>query len=100
MIKYSLFKNRRHLFIFFRGWSTCPLAYMRLYDCLHIFYRSSTLTVVLSEHNLDKEEGYEQVFNVSKIFVHNYNYRSFNNDIMLLKVSFSLSKRRQRERNF
>ena len=46
------------------------------------------MTVVLSEHNLREEEGFEQVFNVSRIFVHNYNYRSFNNDIMLIKVRF------------
>ncbi|XP_074537936.1 trypsin [Halichoeres trimaculatus] len=45
------------------------------------------ITVVLSEHNLNIKEGYEQVFNVSQIFVHNYNYRTFNNDIMLIKLS-------------
>ncbi len=45
------------------------------------------MKVVLSEHNLETTEGFEQVFNVSRIYVHNYNYRTFNNDIMLIKVS-------------
>ncbi|KAJ3585970.1 hypothetical protein NHX12_012373 [Muraenolepis orangiensis] len=45
------------------------------------------MKVVLSEHNLEQQEGFEQIFNVSKIFVHNYNFRSFNNDIMLIKLS-------------
>ncbi len=45
------------------------------------------MKIVLSEHNLKKTEGFEQVFNVSKIFVHNYNYKTFNSDIMLIKVS-------------
>lgn len=44
------------------------------------------MKVVLSEHNLDINEGFEQVFNVSKIIMHNFNYRTFNNDIMLIKV--------------
>lgn len=49
--------------------------------------RSSLIQVVLSEHSLANEEGFEQVFNVERIFVHyNYNYRTFNNDIMLIKV--------------
>uniref|UniRef100_UPI0037E9754E trypsin n=1 Tax=Semicossyphus pulcher TaxID=241346 RepID=UPI0037E9754E len=45
------------------------------------------MTVVLGEHDLKKKEGYEQAFNVSDIFVHKYNYKTFNNDIMLLKLS-------------
>ncbi|XP_071759396.1 trypsin-3 [Centroberyx gerrardi] len=53
----------------------------------HCWRPSSLMKVVLSEHNLSVEEGFEQVFNVSKIFVHNYNYKSFNNDIMLIKLS-------------
>lgn len=44
------------------------------------------MKVVLSEHNLETKEGFEQAFNVSKIFLHNFNYRTFNNDIMLIKV--------------
>lgn len=44
------------------------------------------MKVVLSEHNLNTEEGFEQVYNVSKIFRHNFSYKTFNNDIMLIKV--------------
>lgn len=44
------------------------------------------MKVVLSEHNLKTQEGFEQVFNVAKIFVHNFSYKTFNNDIMLIKV--------------
>ncbi|CAL8258550.1 unnamed protein product [Gadus morhua 'NCC'] len=53
----------------------------------HCWKPSSSLTVVLSEHSLSQEEGYEQVFNVSRIYVANYNYRTFSNDIMLIKLS-------------
>ena len=49
--------------------------------------RSGLIQVVLSEHNLNKVEGFEQVFNVSQIHLHGFNYRTFDNDIMLLKVS-------------
>lgn len=50
--------------------------------------RSYLIRVVLSEHDFSKKEGYEQVFNVSKVLVNYlYNYRTFDNDIMLLKVS-------------
>ena len=45
------------------------------------------MKVVLSEHSLVVDEGFEQVFNVSKILVNSYNYRTFNNDIMLIKVN-------------
>lgn len=48
--------------------------------------RSKIMKVVLSEHNLDIKEGFEQVFNVSKIYMHNFNRRTFNNDIILIKV--------------
>lgn len=44
------------------------------------------MMVVLSEHSLKETEGFEQVFNVSKIYVHNYHFYTFNNDIMLIKV--------------
>ncbi|KAF3861182.1 hypothetical protein F7725_001437, partial [Dissostichus mawsoni] len=40
-----------------------------------------------TEHNLNKVEGFEQVFNVSQIHLHGFNYRTFDNDIMLLKLS-------------
>ncbi|XP_070695550.1 trypsin-3 [Pempheris klunzingeri] len=53
----------------------------------HCWRPSSLMRVVLSEHNLEQTEGYEQVFNVSKIYVHNYNFKTFNNDIMLIKLS-------------
>ncbi|XP_056461270.1 trypsin-like [Gadus chalcogrammus] len=44
-------------------------------------------TVVLSEHNLHQEEGFEQRFNVSKVIVYYlYNYRTFDNDLMLVKL--------------
>lgn len=49
------------------------------------------MMVVLSEHNLEVTEGFEQVFNVSKIYVHNYNYKTYDNDIMLIKVSRNVS---------
>lgn len=48
--------------------------------------RSNLMKVVLSEHDLDKDEGFEQVRSVERTFVHNYNYKTFNNDIMLIKV--------------
>jgi len=47
--------------------------------------------VVLSEHDLSKKEGLEQMFNVSRVLVYYmYNYRTFDSDIMLLKVSSML----------
>ncbi len=50
--------------------------------------RSYLIKVVLSEHNLSSKEGVEQVFNVSKVLVYYmYSYRTFDSDIMLLKVS-------------
>lgn len=49
--------------------------------------------MVLGEHNLSIKEGVEQVFNVSKVLVYYlYNYRTFDSDIMLLKVSPSSIK--------
>ncbi|XP_028848632.1 trypsin-like [Denticeps clupeoides] len=54
----------------------------------HCWRPSSLIQVVLSEHSLVLEEGFEQIFNVSKALVHyNYNYQTFNNDIMLLKLA-------------
>ena len=44
------------------------------------------MIVVFGEHRLSVEEGFEQYFNVSRIYVHNFNYMNFNNDIMLLKA--------------
>ncbi|XP_034003938.1 anionic trypsin-1-like [Trematomus bernacchii] len=51
----------------------------------HCWRPSGLIQVVLSEHNLNKVEGFEQVFNVSQIHLHGFNYRTFDNDIMLLK---------------
>uniref|UniRef100_A0A673BY74 trypsin n=1 Tax=Sphaeramia orbicularis TaxID=375764 RepID=A0A673BY74_9TELE len=45
------------------------------------------MRVVLGEHNLVQSEGFEQVFNVSKIYRHNYNWKTFNNDAMMIKLS-------------
>uniref|UniRef100_A0A3Q2ZMU0 trypsin n=1 Tax=Kryptolebias marmoratus TaxID=37003 RepID=A0A3Q2ZMU0_KRYMA len=53
----------------------------------HCWRRSHMMLVVLSEHNLEETEGFEQVFNVSKIYVHNYNHGTYDNDIMLIKLS-------------
>ncbi|KAL4658479.1 trypsin-like [Arapaima gigas] len=54
----------------------------------HCWKPSQLIKVVLSEHSLTKEEGFEQEYNVSRTIVHyNYNFRTFNNDIMLLKLS-------------
>lgn len=45
------------------------------------------MKVVLSEHNLEVTEGFEQVLNVSTIYVKKFSYWTFDNDIMLIKVS-------------
>uniref|UniRef100_A0A671QYS8 trypsin n=1 Tax=Sinocyclocheilus anshuiensis TaxID=1608454 RepID=A0A671QYS8_9TELE len=43
---------------------------------------------VLQLHSLAVEEGFEQVFNVSRIYSHfAYNPKTFNNDILLIKLS-------------
>lgn len=52
--------------------------------------RSSFMKVVLSEHNLEVTEGFEQVFNVSMIYINKFNYWTFDNDIMLIKVGQSI----------
>jgi len=45
------------------------------------------IQVVLSEHSLAVEEGFEQVYNASRVYNHfAYNPRTFNNDILLIKV--------------
>ncbi|XP_042347975.1 trypsin I-P1-like [Plectropomus leopardus] len=54
----------------------------------HCWRPENRMQVVLCEHNLYKQEGPEQVFNVSRIFYHGgYNYRTFENDIMIIKLS-------------
>lgn len=51
--------------------------------------RNYLIRVVLGEHDLSIKEGFEQVFNVSKALVYYmYNYRTFDGDLMLLKVSY------------
>ncbi|XP_058229101.1 trypsin-3 [Hemibagrus wyckioides] len=53
----------------------------------HCWKPNYVIKVVLSEHDLFTKEGAEQVFNVSKTIVYYlYNYRTFDNDIMLLKL--------------
>lgn len=44
------------------------------------------MKVVLSERNLEITEGFEQVFNVSRIYVNSFSYWTFDHDIMLIKV--------------
>lgn len=46
------------------------------------------MQVVLGEHSINTVEGFEQTFKVSTIIRH-YDYKSwsFNNDIMLIKVT-------------
>uniref|UniRef100_A0A3B4Z288 trypsin n=1 Tax=Stegastes partitus TaxID=144197 RepID=A0A3B4Z288_9TELE len=45
------------------------------------------LKVVLSEHSIVREEGYEQIFNVSLVIKHHdYSYWTLDNDIMLIKL--------------
>ncbi|XP_062842183.1 trypsin [Trichomycterus rosablanca] len=54
----------------------------------HCWKPNYLIKVVLSEHDLSKKEGLEQVFNVSRTLVYyTYNYRTFDNDIMLLKLN-------------
>ena len=45
------------------------------------------MRVVLSEHNLNIDEGSEQILEVEKLFFRQFNSRTFNNDIMLVKVN-------------
>ncbi|XP_072304621.1 trypsin-2 [Eucyclogobius newberryi] len=53
----------------------------------HCWRPTSAMILVFGEHNLKITEGYEQIFNVSKIYMHNFNYLTYNNDIMLIKLS-------------
>ncbi|XP_041944275.1 trypsin isoform X1 [Alosa sapidissima] len=53
----------------------------------HCWRPSYLIQVVLGEHNLGVKEGFEQVANISRIIVYySYNYRTFDNDIMLVKL--------------
>uniref|UniRef100_A0A667X9K9 trypsin n=1 Tax=Myripristis murdjan TaxID=586833 RepID=A0A667X9K9_9TELE len=50
-------------------------------------WRPHMLKVVLSEHNLRYREGFEQEFGVIRVITHYlYHYRTFDNDIMLIKL--------------
>ncbi|XP_046881296.1 trypsin [Hypomesus transpacificus] len=54
----------------------------------HCWRPNYLIQVVLSEHSLTRVEGVEQEFNVTIVLVYYmYNYRTFDNDIMLLKLS-------------
>ncbi|XP_051947909.1 trypsin I-P1-like [Xyrauchen texanus] len=54
----------------------------------HCWRPASVIQAVLSEHSLAVEEKFEQVLNVSRIYTHYaYNPRTFNNDIMLIKLN-------------
>ncbi|KAK6477406.1 trypsin, partial [Huso huso] len=56
----------------------------------HCLRPAKYLSVVLSEHSLAENEGFEQVINVSRAIVYNYyNPSTFNGDIMLLKLEQS-----------
>lgn len=47
------------------------------------------IQVVLGEHNIREEEGFEQKFNVALIIKHyQYNNWMFDNDIMMIKVRY------------
>ncbi|XP_060930101.1 trypsin I-P1-like [Limanda limanda] len=52
----------------------------------HCWRPLSRMRVVLSEHNLDIDEGSEQVFEVERYFIKRFNSRTFDNDILLLKL--------------
>ncbi|KAG8007517.1 Anionic trypsin [Nibea albiflora] len=53
----------------------------------HCWRPQHMIQVVLSEHNLQKREGNEQVFKVSAVIRHyQYQHWSFDNDIMMLKL--------------
>ncbi|XP_077568420.1 trypsin-3 [Stigmatopora nigra] len=45
------------------------------------------MRVLLSEDNLSRTEGFEQNLTVSKTYVHKFSYKTFDNDIMLIKLS-------------
>ncbi|CAN9512361.1 unnamed protein product [Ophioblennius macclurei] len=53
----------------------------------HCWRPSHQMQVVLGEHNLDRNDGSEQIFTAIKIVKHhNYNYWMLDNDIMVLKL--------------
>ncbi|XP_034544621.1 trypsin-like [Notolabrus celidotus] len=53
----------------------------------HCWRPTHMIKVVLNDHNIMKKEGFEQMFNVSKVIRHSqYRPWTFDNDIMLLKL--------------
>ncbi|XP_071750557.1 trypsin [Centroberyx gerrardi] len=53
----------------------------------HCWRPRHLMKVVLSEHSFDVVEGFEQVFDVSKVVTYYmYYYRTFDNDIALIKL--------------
>lgn len=64
------------------------LIFLHSSNACSLLDRSNIIQVVLSAHNLAAEDGSEQVFNVSRIISNPaYNLKTYNGDIMLLKVS-------------
>ncbi|CAL8340596.1 unnamed protein product [Merluccius merluccius] len=59
-----------------------------LVSAAHCWRPRHLFRVVLSEHHLSKHEHVEQEFTVARVIVHYlFNYRTFNNDIMLIKLT-------------
>ncbi|XP_067848566.1 coagulation factor X-like [Heptranchias perlo] len=53
----------------------------------HCVNQLRSFTVILGEHNLDVDEGFEQTLNVSRINIHSrYTQATFENDIALLEL--------------
>uniref|UniRef100_A0A8C6U5B8 trypsin n=1 Tax=Neogobius melanostomus TaxID=47308 RepID=A0A8C6U5B8_9GOBI len=65
------------------------IADMWAVSAAHCWRPPKDMMLVFGEHRISEEEGFEQYLNVSKIFVHYFQYRTFDNDIMLMKLSKS-----------
>ncbi|KAM3877955.1 trypsin-like [Diretmus argenteus] len=53
----------------------------------HCWRPPHLIKVILGEHNFNDEEGFEQVFTVSKVITYYmFHYWTFDNDIMLIKL--------------
>ncbi|CAN9515654.1 unnamed protein product [Ophioblennius macclurei] len=53
----------------------------------HCWRPKKLMRVVLSEHSLTRNEGFEQIRNVSMFFAPNYNPKTYNNDLLLIKLT-------------